>query len=56
LTIPHLIKGLSSGLNIGADFTTVIGAVGLLSSPDPLGLSFNLNDLDQHNFPIVRTS
>ena len=24
----------------------------MLSSPDPLGLSFDLNDLDQHNFPI----
>jgi len=24
----------------------------VLSSPDPLGLSFDLNDLDQHNFPI----
>jgi hypothetical protein len=53
LTIPHLITGLSRGLNIGPDFTTVIGALGLLSSPDPLAGAFDLNDLDQHNFPIV---
>jgi len=52
LTIPHLLKGLSAGLNIGPDFTTVIGALGLLSSPNPLGGAFDLNDLDQHNFPI----
>jgi hypothetical protein len=55
LTIPHLLKGLSAGLNIGPDFTTVIGALGLLSSPNPLGGAFDLNDLDQHNFPIVRS-
>lgn len=52
MTIPHLIDGLAAGLNVGADFTTVIGGVGLLSSPNPLGGSFDLNDLDQHNFPI----
>ncbi|KAK4570054.1 hypothetical protein LTR86_003024 [Recurvomyces mirabilis] len=52
LTIPHLISGLAAGMNIGADFTTVIGAAGLLSSPNPLAGSFDLNDLDQHDFPI----
>nr|POF17963.1 putative sterigmatocystin biosynthesis peroxidase stcc [Quercus suber] len=52
MTIPHLLEGLAAGMNIGADFTTVIGAVGLLSSPNPLGGSFDLNDLDEHNFPI----
>jgi hypothetical protein len=52
MTIPHLVKGLAAGLNIGADFSTAIGGVGLFSSPNPLGGSFNLNDLDQHNFPI----
>lgn len=52
MTIPHLIRGLAQGLNIGADFTTAIGALGLLSSPNPLGGSFDLSDLSQHNFPI----
>lgn len=52
MTIPHLIDGLAAGLNVGADFATAIGGVGLLSSPNPLGGSFDLNDLDQHNFPI----
>lgn len=52
MTIPHLIAGLKAGLNVGADFTTAIGLVGTASSPNPLGGSFNLNDLDKHNFPI----
>jgi hypothetical protein len=52
MTIPHLIKGLAEGLNMGADFTVAIGGAGLLSSPNPLGGSFDLNDLNMHNFPI----
>ncbi|SMQ46556.1 unnamed protein product [Zymoseptoria tritici ST99CH_1A5] len=52
MTIPHLVKGLAAGLNVGPDFTIAIGGVGLFSSPNPLGGSFDLNDLDQHNFPI----
>jgi hypothetical protein len=52
MTIPHLIKGLAEGLNMGADFTAAIGGAGLLSSPNPLGGSFDLDDLNQHNFPI----
>ena len=52
MTIPHLIKGLAEGLNMGADFTVAIGGAGLLSSPNPLGGAFDLDDLSQHNFPI----
>lgn len=52
MTIPHLIEGLAAGLNVGADFSVAVGGLGVLSSPDPLGLAFDLNDLDQHNFPI----
>ena len=52
MTIPHLLQGLAAGLNIGADVTVVVGGLGLFSSPDSLGGSFDLNDLDQHNFPI----
>ncbi|KAG9189138.1 hypothetical protein G6011_06006 [Alternaria panax] len=52
MTIPHLISGLAAGLNIGADFTTLISGAGLLSSPNPLGGSFDLDDLNMHNFPI----
>ncbi|KAK4493832.1 hypothetical protein PRZ48_015017 [Zasmidium cellare] len=52
MTLPHLLTGLAEGLNMGADFTVLIGGAGLLSSPDPLGGAFDLNDLDQHNFPI----
>lgn len=52
MTIPHLIKGLGEGLNMGPDFTVAIGGAGLLSSPNPLGGSFDLDDLNQHNFPI----
>jgi hypothetical protein len=52
MTIPHLLRGLAEGLNMGADFTIAIGGAGLLSSPDPLGGAFDLDDLNQHNFPI----
>jgi hypothetical protein len=52
MTIPHLIKGLAEGLNMGADFTVAIGGAGLLSSPFPLAGSFDLDDLNMHNFPI----
>ncbi|KAK1917658.1 hypothetical protein P3342_000372 [Pyrenophora teres f. teres] len=51
MTIPHLIKGLAQGMNMGADFTTLIGATGLLASANPLSLTFDLSDLNQHNFP-----
>ena len=52
MTLPHLLQGLAAGMNVGADFSVLVGGLGLFSSPDPLGGSFNLNDLDQHNFPI----
>ncbi|KAK4619542.1 Putative sterigmatocystin biosynthesis peroxidase [Fulvia fulva] len=52
LTIPRLIQGGAQGLNMGPDFMAVIGAVGLLSSPNPAGGSFDLDNLDIHNFPI----
>lgn len=52
MTIPHLIKGIAEGLNMGADFSVAIGGAGLLSSPFPLAGSFDLDDLNMHNFPI----
>ena len=51
-TIPILLKGLAEGLNMGADFTVAVGGAGLLASPNPLGGSFDLSDLNMHNFPI----
>ena len=39
-------------MNVGADFVTAIGLLALQSSPNPLSSTFDLNDLDQHNFPI----
>lgn len=53
LTIPILIKALNDGMNVGADFATVIGGAGLLSVPvNLLATSFDLDNLDEHNFPI----
>jgi len=53
MTIPILIKGLKEGMNVGVDFATVIGGAGILSVPNsPLATSFDLDDLDRHNFPI----
>lgn len=45
MNIPHLIKGLAEGLNIGADFTVALGGAALKSSPNALGGSFDLSDL-----------
>ena len=51
MTIPHLLEGLAAGLNMGADFTVLIGGAGLLSG-DVVSGAFDLDELDQHNFPI----
>lgn len=52
MTIPMLIQGLKKGLNVGADFSTVIGSAGILSVPgNLLATSFTLEDLRKHNFP-----
>ena len=52
LTVPMLNTALLQGYNVGNDFSTTIGTAGLLSSPKLVKSSFDLNDLDQHNFPI----
>jgi hypothetical protein len=53
ITIPTLITALNDGVNVGADFATAIGGAGLLSVPgNLLATSFDLNNLDEHNFPI----
>lgn len=55
-TIPVLLQGLAAGMNMGPDFTVAIGGAGLLASPDPFAGSFDLSDLDEHNFPIEHDS
>lgn len=52
MTVANLIAGLKDGLNVGADFATPVGLLGLQSAPLPLSLSFDLDDLDEHNFPL----
>jgi len=53
LDILTIINALNDGINVGADFAVAIGGAGLLSVPnDPLALTFDLDDLDEHNFPI----
>ncbi|KAI5208769.1 hypothetical protein AUEXF2481DRAFT_6342 [Aureobasidium subglaciale EXF-2481] len=53
-TIPILIDCLKRGLNVGADFSTVVGTAGIASNPNPLpsGLYFDLDMLDRHDFVI----
>ncbi len=47
------MKALNDGMNIGADFAAVIGGAGLLSVPaNLLVTSFDLDNLEEHNFPI----
>ncbi|KAA8566951.1 hypothetical protein EYC84_010047 [Monilinia fructicola] len=53
ITIPDLIAALDTALNVGADFATAIGGAGLLSVPgNLLATSFDLDNLNEHNFPI----
>lgn len=52
MTLPIITKGLADGLNIAPDFSKTLWAGGLLSSPNPAGLSFDLDNLVRHNFPI----
>lgn len=52
MTLPVIQKGLGQGLNIGNDLSSFLHTGGLLSSKNALSGAFNLNDLDQHNFPI----
>ncbi|ESZ94018.1 hypothetical protein SBOR_5596 [Sclerotinia borealis F-4128] len=52
-TIPDVIAALDTALNVGADFATAIGGAGLLSVPgNSLATSFDLDNLNEHNFPI----
>lgn len=37
---------------MGADFMTAIGGAGILSNPKQPSTSFDLDHLDEHNFPI----
>lgn len=52
LSVPDVIAGLKAGMNVGLDFATAIGLLGLQSSPDPFSTTFDMNNLDEHNFPI----
>lgn len=52
MTVPDLVAGGKAGLNMGADFMAAIGAAGILSNPNPAEGYFDLNDLNEHNFPI----
>lgn len=51
-TIANLLPGLAACLNMGADFTIGIATAALPSSPNPLAGAFDLDDIDEHNFPI----
>ncbi|KAF7928239.1 hypothetical protein BELL_0579g00030 [Botrytis elliptica] len=53
ITVPDVITALDAALNVGVDFATAIGTAGLLSVQGNLfATSFNLDDLNEHNFPI----
>ena len=48
VTIPILTKALQEGLNVATDFSVLIGGAGIMSADNPLGLSFDLDDLSKH--------
>lgn len=45
LTIPHLVKGLSEGLNIGAEVTVALGGAALHTSSNPASGTIDLDGL-----------
>jgi hypothetical protein len=49
MTLPILTKGIWEGLHVAPDMTIPVGTVAMLSSNNPLGLSFDLDDLDKHD-------
>ena len=50
LTIPMLQKALGDTYNVGLDVSTIFGLGGLFASPHFVGGSFNLSDVDRHNW------
>ncbi|KAK4495842.1 hypothetical protein PRZ48_013110 [Zasmidium cellare] len=52
LTLTDVVTGLKEGMNVGADFATGVGLLALMSPSNPLATSFDMDDLDRHNFPI----
>lgn len=56
MTLAHLLTGLREGMSMSDDFTLAIGGAGILSNPNPALGYFDLNMLDEHNFPIEHDS
>ncbi|RDL40481.1 uncharacterized protein BP5553_00460 [Venustampulla echinocandica] len=52
LTMDKLIKAFKEGVNLGPDATTFAGGLAMKSNPIPNATWFDLDMLDQHNFPI----
>jgi len=54
ISLPVLLAACQEGLNVGADFCTVAGTLALTSKGGLAkgGLAFDLDDIDQHNYPI----
>lgn len=50
--IPILTFCLAGDMNIGAEFSLVVGTAGIGSNPDPLALSFDLDMLDRYDVVI----
>lgn len=53
MLLPDLLKGLAAGLNMGADFTVLIGGLGLLSSKDFATGAFDLRELSTQTRPTI---
>lgn len=52
MTIPRLTKGILEGLNVAPDLTVPVGTFAMTASKHPFKISFDLDDLSKHNFPI----
>ncbi|KAK2754250.1 hypothetical protein FQN54_007129 [Arachnomyces sp. PD_36] len=48
IDVPVLAQGLQDAFNVAIDFSILIGGLGVMSSDDILGLSFDLDELSKH--------
>lgn len=52
MTLPVIQTALGESMTVAPGLSAILHAGGLLSSQDRESGAFNLNDLDQHDFPI----
>ncbi|WPH03781.1 Hypothetical protein R9X50_00666400 [Acrodontium crateriforme] len=52
ISVPLFVSALKDGLNVGADFAISVGSLAQNANPTLLQMTVDLDQLDEHNFPI----